>query len=289
MKISQLEGQFYGWSRYDRNLSPVTIEDYKRSLRVFKKDIGDLEVEEIKLDHFSKWKQRCLERGVGAYCLAGYLFNMRSFLKYCQYKGFKVIDPSEIKPPKFRRKKVIYLTNEEVKKFSESIDISTIEGLRNRTLVETLLGTGVRISEALRLNREDIKNGEAEIIGKGGKERTIYFSDRALKWINEYLKVRKDKYPPLFAAHCKRGRLSATTIQEWFPKYRREIGMDYKPISAHIMRHTFCTNLKNNGCNLFDIQHMAGHENIKTTVDNYIGIDEGEIKKSHQKYLNYDR
>ena len=116
MKISELESKFYDWAKYEKNLSPNTIKDYKRALSVFKKDIGDLDVERLKLEHFFEWKKKCLERGVGEYCLAGYIFNLRSFLRFCREKGFKVINPSEIKAPKFKRKEVIFLTNEEIEK-----------------------------------------------------------------------------------------------------------------------------------------------------------------------------
>jgi len=223
------------------------------------------------------------------YCIAGYIFNLRTFLRYCRLKGFKTIDPSDIVPPKFIKKEVIVLDNKEVKKFTENIDINKIEGLRNRTLVETLLGTGMRISEVLSLNISDIRNGEAKITGKGGKPRIVFFSNRALFWIEKYLDARTDTSPALFITHCQEGkRISLAVFQSWIPRYRRQIRMDYKPISAHIFRHTFCTNLLRNGCDITYIQRLAGHERIDTTIRHYINLDQRAIKEAHQKYLNYD-
>jgi integrase/recombinase XerD len=158
-----------------------------------------------------------------------------------------------------------------------------------RTLVEVLLGTGARISEALSLRRSSInfQTGEATIIGKGNKQRVIFFSPRALGWVKEYVSRRKDSGDALFVVD-RRGRpLLRPAAVTWFVRYRKMIRFP-KPVSAHMFRHTVATTLLFNGCPIGHIKEILGHDRLITTCNFYLGADKRAAKKAHGKYLDYE-
>lgn len=189
--ISTLQQSFLDYSQFEKSFSPETIAKYNDCLRSFIKTVGDVPIDKIQIDHFIQLKRKLAHRGVGEARVAGIVFAMKSFLRYCkEVQEIECLDSSKIKSPKKPKREVVYLTNEEVDLFINSIKIYckwdgnkrkkkiNIQGLRFRTLVEVLLGTGMRISEALSLDISDIdfKESEAVIIGKGDKQRTVYFS-----------------------------------------------------------------------------------------------------------------
>lgn len=301
--ILALKKRFLDHSQYDKGYSPETIIKYNDCLQCFVKSIGDLEVNEIQIDHFIQVKKRLMQRAVGDARIASIVFAMKSFLRYCrEVLEQPCLDPSKIKSPKRLKREVVYLTNEEIEQFRNAIKIYNkwdgkqksrkinIQGLRFRTLVEVLLGTGMRISEALSLNINSIsfEEGEAKIIGKGDKERTIYFSRTSLWWIKKYLASRSDNCKALFVTHPHASRLKRADIWRYFSRSCQKAGLK-KKVSAHILRHTFATNMLYNGCDLITIKEILGHHDISITARAYIGIDKRKIKENHSKYLNYNK
>ena len=191
------------------------------------------------------------------------------------------------------------MTNEEVAKFVDSIKIEKewngkkkagrlvcMSGLRLRTLTEVLLGTGMRISEALSLDRNDInwESREAMVVGKGDKQRTVFFSKRAEHWLKEYLKSRNDDNPALFVALGDNRRWARFDIAEQFRGYARRAGLA-KRVTPHLLRHSMATVMLSNGCDIRYIQEMLGHADIQTTARYYLGTDKKAVKAAHEKYL----
>src|SRR5262249_1114668 len=161
-----------------------------------------------------------------------------------------------------------YLTNAEIVAMRENIDISRILGVRTRALFEALLATGMRISEALSLNSDsiDFQARDATIVGKGGKPRTVFFTDDSLKWIRRYLALRLDEHPALFVTSgTPSRRLRRGDIPQFFKVPARLAGIE-KQVTPHLLRHTFCTNLRNNGADISLIKDLAGHADIHTTA-----------------------
>src|SRR3989442_8898138 len=146
-------------------------------------------------------RRRMEERGCREARIAGILNAVRSLLKFCRdVLHVEAFEPERVRLPRIPRRDVVYLTNEEVGKFlhaiippDESWETAPITRLRLRALAEVLLGTGARISEVLRLKRDDVnfENGEARTIGKGNKQRRLFFSERSLEWLRRYLARRK--------------------------------------------------------------------------------------------------
>jgi integrase/recombinase XerD len=169
---------------------------------------------------------------------------------------------------------VYYLTNDEVQRLIGVINVNTFTGLRMRVLIEVSLGTGLRISEALSLDRQPVELGQSEvqIVGKGGKPRTVFFPDSTLQWIRKFLYYRSDDFPALFITTGIPRRWDRNDLSKFFKELRLNAGID-KPLSPHILRHTYCTNLLHNGADITFIKELAGHQDIQTTAKYYLGVD----------------
>ena len=201
------------------NFSPQTIIKYRDSLKCFVRDVGDKPVEQFDVTDFVKLKKAMMERGLSEARIASVVYATRSFMSYCQsFLKLSVVNPKSIRPPRRYRREVIYLKKEEVETFLNVIDTTKWNGLRFKALVEVLLGTGMRIGEVLSLNRKDIDwdKLEAKIIGKGNKERTIFFNERSLEWLRKYLENRNDLHEALFVTKKPTARMHRDDIWRFF-------------------------------------------------------------------------
>lgn len=282
MKISQVLPKFYDWLKFKRNVSEKTIDYYKKILGLFLKEMGDMKIKNIKKETIWDWQKRLIEKNKSQRTQRFYIVFFRVFLKFCKEENLTNLDITQISiPPKPPKRNVEYLSNGEVNKFTNSI-----KNLKYKVTTELLLSSGMRISELLSLNRDSIKNNEAKIIGKGNKERVVYFSPCSLIWLEKYLKRRKDINPALILG--QRGeRMTPFSVESFFRNHCKKIGME-KRVTPHTLRRTFGTNLLMNGANLFFVQNLLGHSDIKTTAESYLGVDLVKLKQVHKKYLNYD-
>jgi integrase/recombinase XerD len=240
----------------------------------------------LRPEHVMLVKADCLKRNLSEARIASLVFALRSFLKFCRLRlGLETMNPKEIRPPRLPKREVLYLTPEEVEEFVAAIPIKknarvfNLRWLCFRALVEVMLGTGMRMAEALSLKRSAInfQTGECSIIGKGGKERVVYFSIRSLGWLKEYLTRRRDSGKPLTRA----------TAVTWFKRFRKLAGIK-KRVSSHVLRHSFATTLLFNGCPIGHIKELLGHENLVTTCRFYLACDRKAAKNAHAKYLDYE-
>ena len=288
-KISTLVDAFLEYSRYELNFSPNTISKYRESLGWLVRDIGDKEVETLTVQDFVHLKKIMMDRGVGSARIGSIVFATKSFLNYCRnFLQLQTLDPKQIRPPRRVKREVIFLNKEEIDAFIGSIGESTLTDLRFRTLVETLLGTGMRISEVLSLNRKDIiwDKKEAKIIGKGNKERTVFFTDRALEWVQKYLEKRHDSHEAIFITTGDPRRLTSGDIWRFFERHRKLANIN-KKLTPHILRHTVATNLIFNGCPIVHVKEILGHERLDTTCKYYLGVDKEKAKQAHKQFLDF--
>jgi integrase/recombinase XerD len=287
-RMSTLVDGFLEYSQYELNFSPKTVFKYRESLGWFIRDIGDKDVGELTVQDFVRLKKLMIERGVGQARIASVVFATRSFLQYCKnFLQIPTLDPKQIRPPKRVRREVIFLTKEEIEAFIGTINTSRLNELRFRAIVETILGTGMRISEVLSLNRKDIdwKKKEAKIVGKGNKERTVFFTDQALEWIRRFLETRHDSCEAIFVTRGDPRRLSTGDIWRFFKRHREKARIT-KKLTPHILRHTVATNLVFNGCPIVHVKEILGHERLDTTCKYYLGVDRALAKKAHKQYLD---
>ena len=288
-RINDLIEDYLEYGRYELNYSSQTIIKYRDSIRRFVEEIGNKKAENINAKDFMKLKKNMMRCGLSPSRVASVVYGMKSFLGYCKnFLQIPVIDLDSIRPPKRPLKEVVYLTSDEIKRFIGTIDLNEWHEFRFRVLVEVLLGTGMRIGEAISLNKNNIdwEKKEAKIVGKGNKERRVFFTDRSLYWIRRCLEQREDNHEAIFITKYPVNRLNRDDVWRFFDRHRRMARIE-KKLTPHILRHTVATNLVFNGCPIVHVKEILGHERIDTTIKYYLGVDKEKAKKAHEQYLHF--
>ena len=290
--VSEMLPAFLDHLRVEEHRTPSTLIRYESHIQKFITMVGDCPISGITSEHLSLYKRRLLDEDLAPATMAAMLSGLRSFLRYLkEVRRLDVYDPEKIRRPKIPKHEVEYLTKEEVQRFFNAIPTHTQPGLRDRALAEVLCITGMRIAEALSLNRAQIdwETQTAQIVGKGNKQRKVYFTDSALAWIRQYLDIRHDDHPALFVMQGEDPtRLKAQGTWKRFHHYAKRAGIG-KRVYPHMLRHTMATTLLANGCPIGHIRAMLGHEHLTTTCKYYLGIiAEADVKAAHAKYLSYD-
>ena len=223
-----------------------------------------------------------------------FLVALRSFFKYLTRQKLKVISPEMIELGKTRDRNLRHLTKEQMQRLFQAVETSDIIGIRNRTILEVLFSTGIRVSELVGLNRDQVnlRTGEFGVIGKGGKARVVFLSKNAKDWLQKYFDKRNDPYRPLFLRYSgpkandelndEKQRLSVRSIERMIEKYRVMAGIPIR-IGPHILRHSYATDLLYNGADIRSVQEMLGHKNIATTQI-YTHITNARLKDVHEKF-----
>lgn len=303
--LANLMTEFFEYLQVERNVSPLTIRNYHHYLNRFSKWLADssptiVDLTEINSDTVRRYRV-FLTRVTDVHGLPlkritqnYHLIALRAFLRYLVKKDIKTIAPEKIDLGKAESRSLKFLNRDQLAKLMNQPDTSTAQGLRDRAILEFLFSTGMRISELVKLNRDqiDLNSREIGIIGKGSRPRVVYISDSAADWIKQYLRYREDKYKPLFVRYSGKKvalgqgeegiRLSARSIQRAVEKYVKSAKLPIK-ITPHGIRHSFATDLLAAGADLRAIQEMLGHKNISTTQI-YTHVTNPQLKEIHQKF-----
>lgn len=299
-KLSEYLNDFLDWIDIEKGLSSKTQENYARFLKKFfdwlkLNNLENIKPNELSSDQIFKYKvflsrktQKSLKKSTQNY----YLIALRQFLVFLAEKNIPSLLPEKIKLPKIKTEKTInFLTLDQVEKLLNAPDTSTLIGLRDRAILETLFSTGMRAGETINLNREQLKikpetkDLEINIIGKGQRPRTVYFSERAIFWLRNYLEKRKDKERALFINYRgkKPGtRLTIRTLERIVKKYAILTGLPLTTV-CHTLRHSFATDLLKKGVDLRIVQEFLGHKNVATTQI-YTHVTKPQLKEIHKKY-----
>lgn len=301
--LSELITQFLEHLEIEKNASKLTIRDYRHYLEVFYQwysstlpeksieslDLGIVRKYRVFLSHRVDEHGNTLKKVTQNY----YVIALRSFLRYLIKNDIKTLEPSKIDLPKTESRSLKFLERDQVERLVTMPDTSTEEGTRDRTILELLFSTGLRVSELVSLNHEqiNIERREFGVIGKGGKARVVFISDRAALWIQKYLAMRTDPFKPLFIRYSRgvdedddgeKMRLTARSIERIVKKYVQQARL---PVDAtvHTMRHSFATDLLTNGADLRSVQEMLGHKNIATTQI-YTHITNKQLRDVHKAF-----
>ncbi|OHX39217.1 site-specific tyrosine recombinase/integron integrase [Cytobacillus oceanisediminis] len=260
-------------------LSPVTLDSYLLELNTFSKKVmkrvEDITTAEIRvfLGSFEHLKLSSVSRKLSV---------LKSFFGWLTAEEFLQRDPTtKIKPPKKEKRLPKALSIEELELLRESCKTN-----RQRAFLEILYATGCRLSEVHALNKSDInyRTSSCRVIGKGNKEREVYFSPKAMYHLRKYLMNRTDDSEALMVTERKPyRRLSQRGIQREIGIIAKQAGLD-KKISPHTMRHTFATLTLNNGADIAAVQALLGHEDPATTQI-YAQLTEEKKRETHKKYL----
>lgn len=297
--ITDLKTEFLQYVEIEKGRSLSTVRNYDHYISVFlehtkvksPKDITDSVLREYRL-----WLNRqqtvkvkgALPTSIKKRTQNYYLIALRSFLKYLAKRSIEVIPPERIELAKVAERSIDLINIEELNDLLKSPDTSTLQGLRDRAMMELLFSTGLRVSELCSLPRDiNLKLDEFSIRGKGEKVRVVFLSENAKKCVNEYLKKRKDMDDALFvqiADKKKRDtlRLTPRSVERIIKFYAIKAGIS-KKVTPHVIRHSFATDLLRNGADLRSVQMLLGHANIGTTQI-YTHITDSELKKVHQKF-----
>lgn len=223
---------------------------------------------------------------------------LRSFLKWCLKNDIEVMAPDKIELPKISERQVKFLSGKEVDRLLNAPSLSTIVGKRDKAILEVLFSTGLRVSELVSLNRDnvDLKRREFGVVGKGGRARVVFLSSRAAGWLEEYLNSRQDNFKPLFIRHSKnipvgvsddKIRLSVRSVQRILKKYSHKVKLPFDA-TPHVLRHSFATDLLMAGADIRSVQEMLGHKNIQTTQI-YTHVTHKHLKEVYDSYHGKSR
>jgi site-specific recombinase XerD len=295
--------EFLEYLEIEKNCSKLTIRDYRHYLEVFEKwfvtslpnkQIKDLDLATVRkyrvfLANRADAKGLTLKRVTQNY----YVIALRSFLRFLIKNDHETLEPSKIDLPRTESRSLKFLEKEQVDRLVTEADTSKEEGLRDRAIMELLFSTGLRVSELVGLNKDRINLDRREfgVIGKGGKSRLVFVSDRAADWIKRYLDKREDSFKPLFIRYSgaiieenggERMRLTARSVERLVKKYVRNARI---PVDAtvHTLRHSFATDLLTNGADIRSVQEMLGHKNIATTQI-YTHITNKQLHDVHKSF-----
>jgi integrase/recombinase XerD len=260
-------------------LSEITLDSYRLDLRIFadkvKKRTQDITTADIRvyLGQFKHLKMSSISKKLSV---------LKSFFSWLASEEIIQRDPTvKIKPPKQEKRLPKALTIEELELLRESC-----KTVRQRAFLEILYATGCRLSEVHALNRSDIniQSMSCRVIGKGNKEREVYFSFKALFHLNKYLKTRTDNEEALMVTERRPyRRLSKRGIQREIAAIAKQAGLE-KRVSPHTLRHTFATLTLNNGADLVAVQHLLGHSDPSTT-QGYAVLSDDRKREQYKKFL----
>ncbi len=300
MQAGSAKTQFLEYLEIEKGLSLKTVENYDRYLaRFFEfsniKDVSDITDDKIRefriyLNRQPGIKvkgqtQANLKKNTQNY----HLIALRVFLKYMMKREVKTLTPDKIELAKISGRSLDLITQEELERLLNSPEGDSVSTLRDRAILELFFSTGLRVSELASLNRDlDLSKDEFSIRGKGEKVRVVFLSESARDAVKKYLKGRKDFAEAMFVqfsnnkSEKKESRLTSRSIERLVKKYAIKAGIS-KKVTPHVIRHSFATDLLQNGADIRSVQMMLGHASIATTQI-YTHVTDSQLRDVHKKF-----
>ncbi|MBE7640185.1 MULTISPECIES: site-specific tyrosine recombinase XerD [Salegentibacter] len=294
MKWASALRDYCNYLRIERGLSDNSITNYRMDIV---KLINFLDVKKLKVSPTQISAEIVQEfiydtaKKVNARSQSRIISGIRGFFNYLIFEDYRKDNPLDlIESPKIGRKLPDTISTNEIDLLIENIDLSKAEGERNRAILETLYGCGLRVSELTNLKISDLyfEEGFIKITGKGNKQRLVPTSDYTKKFINIYKdevrihqKINKEDSDILFL-NRRGGKLTRAMIFTIIKQLAKKAGIQ-KKISPHTFRHSFATHLLENGANLRAIQQMLGHESI-TTTEVYMHVDRKHLREVVEQF-----
>jgi site-specific recombinase XerD len=320
-KVTPLEKnirEFLEYCEIEKNKSLLTIRNYEHYLARFAdfcKAEGLTKPEDITQDtvrsyrlYLNRLANEITGKGLKLITQNYHVIAVRAFLKYLAKRDINTLSAEKIELAKNPAREVEILTNEEIERIKKAVisEDNEIARLRDAAIMELLFSSGVRISELVQLRQSQLnfERGEFTVRGKGDKLRLVFMSDDAVKMLKEYLKKRDDNNPALFVSHSKIGNtvtkqieamgsktdqhnaagLTARSVQRLIKKYAGLAGIMHK-VTPHTFRHSFATDLLQNGADIRSVQTLLGHASI-TTTQIYTHVTNSQLREVHKKFHN---
>ena len=280
--------KYENYLKIERGLSKNSITNYlfdiNSIIKYYKIDIEIMNTKDIDSDQIQSFIYE-EAKYKSSHSMARRISGLKSFFNYLVFEKIRSDDPTDlIEMPKIGRKLPEVLSISEVEKILLAIDLSHTQGQRNKAIVETLYGSGLRVSELINLNLSNLffKEDIIKVIGKGNKQRLVPMGEYAKKQIQIYVDCFRSKnkihpsYEDVLFLNQNGKRLTRAMIFTLIKKYSLEAKI-LKKVSPHTLRHSFATHLLENGADLRTIQVMMGHESI-TTTEIYTHMDTKYLK-----------
>ena len=295
MEIAAAISSFLTHVQVEKGLASNTLSAYRRDLSKFEAFAKKqkLTLQAVTRDHLVDFLASLYRQKLESKTVARHLVTLRNFFRHAQVQELIAEDPTaHLESPKIRRSLPGYLRLEEVEKLLELPDQKTPLGLRDRSMLEVLYSTGLRVSEltSLRVTDLDTKVGCVRCIGKGDKERIVPVGRKALSTVEKYLREgradligngRGGAGTYLFV-NRRGGRISRVGVWKILSAYGRKAGLRI-PLTPHMLRHSFATHLLERGADLRSVQLMLGHSDISTTQI-YTHVVEERLKQIYKAH-----
>ena len=303
--LKTLKTEFLEYIEIEKGRGIKTVENYDRYLTRFlahTKVTSPGKLTEPTVREFRLWLNRQpgvtgdMKKKTQNY----YLIALRAFLKYLRKNDIKSLDPERIELAKVGGRDLDLITASELERLMQGPKGDDVPALRDKAILELFFSTGLRVSELCSLNVDlDLTRDEFSVRGKGDKVRVVFLSDAAKKAIAAYLKKRGDMGEALFAGYGKFGsglstklkaskksgdvsRLTPRTVERLVKKYAIKAGITRK-VTPHVIRHSFATDLLENGADLRSVQALLGHANIATTQV-YTHVTDKHLREVHKAF-----
>ncbi len=300
---------FFEYLEYEKNASVKTLESYSDDLIQFHKflmgdDIDekcshedyfvdvevkddDVDIDSVGQDEIRAFIEYCYDRGLEKSSISRKIACLRSFFKYLYNNDYISANPStDIHFPKSGKKIPKFLHYNQMEELL-NFELKSFIDYRDKTLLEVFYSSGARVSEIASADVEDMyfENGSLKVLGKGGGERTVFLTEDTCVWLKRYLEKRKKKFGnidgPLFVNN-KGAKITVRGIFYIIEKRARACGLTLK-VSPHTLRHSFATELLNQGADIRAIQEMLGHKNLSTTQV-YTHTTKERLKEVYDRY-----
>lgn len=287
-----LTDSFLDYLLYERNYSEGTVKYYRADileLQEFGEELlGDLTPSDVDAELVREWIAFLMDRGCASSTINRKLSSIRTYYKYLLRRGEVVTDPlQKVTGPKKKKPLPVFLREGEVNRLLDDMDFGEgFEGCRDRMIIEMFYATGMRLSELIGLDDEDIDFSASliKVTGKRNKQRLIPFDEELRCSIQEYVKVRNEAFPVRSDAFFirKNGERLNRGIVAYIVKRNLSKVVTVKKRSPHVLRHTFATAMLNNGADLGSIKELLGHESLATT-EVYTHTTFEELKKVYNQ------
>ena len=302
--VEKLKKEFLEHLEIEKGRSLKTAENYDRYLKRFLSFAhvhSPSDITEDVVRRYRLWLNRqVVDRASGEESLKKktqnyHLIALRTFLKYLGKRGEETLSPEKIELAKVGDRNLDLISGDELDRLLNAPQGDDLKNLRDKALLELLFSTGLRVSELCALSRYiDLKKDEFSVRGKGDKVRLVFLSSRAKDALKKYIHKRMDVDDALFIRFSKSYKLKANSLRltprsaERIVKYHAiAAGID-KKVTPHIIRHSFATDLLENGADLRSVQALLGHANIATTQI-YTHVTDKHLKDIHKAFHGKQR
>ncbi len=281
--------QFLNFLKSEKNASPHTVKNYQVDLREFSLSLNGKAVADISYLDIRSFLAELKNKGFLKTTISRKLACLRSFFKFLARENVLPINPAAgIATPKREKKLPSFLNSDEIMKLLDAPSKPTWEEKRDKAILETLYSSGLRVSELVGLNHEDLdfNAGLVRVRGKGKKERIVPVGRYALDAIHTYTekhspKQRDEGVKRALYINRLGSRLSDRSIRRMILKYAKRVALN-KEVSPHTLRHSFATHLLDRGADLRSVQELLGHENLSTTQI-YTHVTTKRLKEAYDK------